>query len=57
MKKLFSFVIIFLQWGNSDDRLAIVGVGFASIAAFWASINLVTVIQRQFFLLLMTEEW
>ncbi|CAA6661004.1 unnamed protein product [Spirodela intermedia] len=31
-------------WGNSDDRLGIVGVGFASIAVFWASVNLITAI-------------
>ncbi|XP_078438850.1 CURVATURE THYLAKOID protein [Wolffia australiana] len=31
-------------WSNSDDRLAIIGVGFASIAVLWASSNIFTAI-------------
>ena len=36
-------LFIFYQWGSSDDRLAIFGTGFASIAAVWATSNLYNV--------------
>ncbi|KAK6153649.1 hypothetical protein DH2020_013288 [Rehmannia glutinosa] len=33
-------------WDNSEDRLALIGLGFAGVVAFWASINLVTAIDK-----------
>ncbi|KAJ0971805.1 hypothetical protein J5N97_019764 [Dioscorea zingiberensis] len=33
-------------WNNSEDRLALVGLGFAALAAFWASSNLVVAIDK-----------
>ena len=33
-----------MQWDNSEDRIALIGLGFAAIVAIWASANLVTVI-------------
>ncbi|EXB74520.1 hypothetical protein L484_026216 [Morus notabilis] len=33
-------------WDNSEDRLALIGLGFAAIAAIWASTNLVSAIDR-----------
>jgi hypothetical protein len=34
------------QWDNFEDRLALLGLGFAAIAALWASANVITVIAR-----------
>lgn len=31
----------FNQWGNSEDRIALVGLGFAAIVAVWTSSNLI----------------
>lgn len=33
-------------WDKSEDRIALVGLGFASIVALWASTNLVTAIDK-----------
>uniref|UniRef100_A0A2P2KCK2 Uncharacterized protein MANES_11G037700 n=2 Tax=Rhizophora mucronata TaxID=61149 RepID=A0A2P2KCK2_RHIMU len=33
-------------WSKSEDRLALVGLGFAAIAAFWASANLISAIDK-----------
>lgn len=33
-------------WDNSEDRLALIGLGFAAIVAIWASANLVSAIDR-----------
>ncbi|KAL8537619.1 hypothetical protein ACS0TY_012659 [Phlomoides rotata] len=33
-------------WDNSEDRLALIGLGFAGVVAFWASINLVTAVDK-----------
>ncbi|GER52421.1 thylakoid membrane phosphoprotein 14 kDa [Striga asiatica] len=33
-------------WDKSEDRVALIGLGFASVVAFWASINLVTTIDK-----------
>ncbi|XP_039122636.1 protein CURVATURE THYLAKOID 1C, chloroplastic isoform X1 [Dioscorea cayenensis subsp. rotundata] len=33
-------------WNNSEDRLALVGLGFAAIAAFWASSSLIAAIDK-----------
>lgn len=32
------------QWDSSEDRPALIGLGFAAVVAVWASSNLVTVI-------------
>ncbi|XP_020584772.1 protein CURVATURE THYLAKOID 1C, chloroplastic [Phalaenopsis equestris] len=34
------------QWESNEDRIALVGLGFASIAGVWASLNLIAVIDR-----------
>ncbi|KAK9282528.1 hypothetical protein L1049_005448 [Liquidambar formosana] len=33
-------------WEKSEDRIALVGLGFAAIAALWASANLITAIDK-----------
>ncbi|KAI3463326.1 hypothetical protein Pfo_019989 [Paulownia fortunei] len=33
-------------WDKSEDRVALIGLGFAGVVAFWASINLVTAIDK-----------
>ncbi|XP_059456918.1 protein CURVATURE THYLAKOID 1C, chloroplastic [Corylus avellana] len=33
-------------WGDSEDRLALVGLGFAAIVALWASANVITAIDK-----------
>ncbi|GMN37202.1 hypothetical protein TIFTF001_006626 [Ficus carica] len=33
-------------WDNSEDRLALIGLGFAAIVAIWASANLISAIDR-----------
>ncbi|KAJ8755847.1 hypothetical protein K2173_024392 [Erythroxylum novogranatense] len=33
-------------WDSSEDRLALIGLGFAAIVAIWASANLVTAIDK-----------
>ncbi|KAJ9190207.1 hypothetical protein P3X46_001433 [Hevea brasiliensis] len=33
-------------WDKSEDRLAIVGLGFAAIVALWASANLISAIDK-----------
>ncbi|XP_040366164.1 protein CURVATURE THYLAKOID 1C, chloroplastic isoform X2 [Rosa chinensis] len=33
-------------WDNSEDRIALVGLGFAAVVAFWASANLITAIDK-----------
>ena len=32
-----------LQWDKNEDRLALIELGFASVVALWASLNLVMV--------------
>ncbi|XP_062157291.1 protein CURVATURE THYLAKOID 1C, chloroplastic [Alnus glutinosa] len=34
------------QWDNFEDRLALLGLGFAAIAALWASANVITAIDK-----------
>ncbi|KAF8407065.1 hypothetical protein HHK36_006190 [Tetracentron sinense] len=34
------------QWDKSEDRIALVGLGFAAIVALWASANLITAIDK-----------
>ncbi|KAK4754022.1 hypothetical protein SAY87_002126 [Trapa incisa] len=34
------------KWDNSEDRLALIGLGFAGVVAFWASANLITAIDK-----------
>ncbi|KAF3783958.1 CURVATURE THYLAKOID 1C protein [Nymphaea thermarum] len=34
------------SWNSSEDRIALAGLGFAAIAAIWASSNLITVIDN-----------
>ncbi|EOA39104.1 hypothetical protein CARUB_v10011849mg [Capsella rubella] len=33
-------------WNNSEDRLGLFGLGFAGIVALWASVNLITAIDK-----------
>ncbi|XP_044495597.1 protein CURVATURE THYLAKOID 1C, chloroplastic [Mangifera indica] len=33
-------------WDNSEDRLGLIGLGFAAIVGLWASVNLVTAIDK-----------
>ncbi|KAK3225402.1 hypothetical protein Dsin_005264, partial [Dipteronia sinensis] len=33
-------------WDNSEDRLGIIGLGFAAVVALWASANLITAIDK-----------
>ncbi|ONK69054.1 uncharacterized protein A4U43_C05F18810 [Asparagus officinalis] len=33
-------------WNNSEDRIALAGLGFAAIAAVWASANLIAAIDK-----------
>ncbi|KAK4413859.1 protein CURVATURE THYLAKOID 1C, chloroplastic [Sesamum alatum] len=33
-------------WDNSEDRVALIGLGFAGVVGFWASINLVAAIDK-----------
>ncbi|KAL6996467.1 hypothetical protein U1Q18_006599 [Sarracenia purpurea var. burkii] len=33
-------------WDKSEDRIALIGLGFAAIVAIWASANLITVIDK-----------
>ncbi|KAL3528746.1 hypothetical protein ACH5RR_008068 [Cinchona calisaya] len=33
-------------WEKSEDRIALIGLGFAAVAGFWATINLVTAIDK-----------
>ncbi|XP_038718294.1 protein CURVATURE THYLAKOID 1C, chloroplastic isoform X2 [Tripterygium wilfordii] len=33
-------------WDSSEDRLGLIGLGFAAVVAFWASTNLVGVIDK-----------
>ncbi|XP_057504591.1 protein CURVATURE THYLAKOID 1C, chloroplastic-like [Actinidia eriantha] len=33
-------------WENSEDRFALIGLGFTSIVAIWASANLITAIDK-----------
>lgn len=33
-------------WDKSEDRVAIIGLGFAAVVALWASANLVTAIDK-----------
>ncbi|XP_004300075.1 PREDICTED: protein CURVATURE THYLAKOID 1C, chloroplastic isoform X1 [Fragaria vesca subsp. vesca] len=33
-------------WDNSEDRIALVGLGFAAVVGLWASANLITAIDR-----------
>ncbi|XP_031277767.1 protein CURVATURE THYLAKOID 1C, chloroplastic isoform X1 [Pistacia vera] len=35
-----------VQWDNSEDRLGLIGLGFAAIVGVWASVNLVTAIDK-----------
>jgi len=36
-------LLILKQWDQPEDRLALFGLGFAAVAAFWAATNLVAV--------------
>lgn len=42
----FNLNFLFEQWDKPEDRLALVGLGFAAIVALWASANVITVIIR-----------
>ncbi|XP_075667119.1 protein CURVATURE THYLAKOID 1C, chloroplastic [Castanea sativa] len=33
-------------WDKSEDRFALIGLGFAAIVAFWASVNVITAIDK-----------
>ncbi|KAL2539179.1 Protein CURVATURE THYLAKOID 1C [Abeliophyllum distichum] len=33
-------------WDKSEDRLALIGLGFAAVVALWASTNLITAIDK-----------
>ncbi|KAI9160356.1 hypothetical protein LWI28_007393 [Acer negundo] len=33
-------------WDNSEDRLGLIGLGFAAVVALWASANLITAIDK-----------
>ncbi|GLT54865.1 hypothetical protein SLA2020_280270 [Shorea laevis] len=33
-------------WDNSEDRLGLIGLGFAAIVALWASANVITAIDK-----------
>lgn len=33
-------------WDSSEDRLGLIGLGFAGIVALWASVNLITAIDK-----------
>ncbi|XP_020547838.1 protein CURVATURE THYLAKOID 1C, chloroplastic isoform X1 [Sesamum indicum] len=33
-------------WDNSEDRVALIGLGFAGVVGFWASINLIAAIDK-----------
>ncbi|XP_010545698.1 PREDICTED: protein CURVATURE THYLAKOID 1C, chloroplastic [Tarenaya hassleriana] len=33
-------------WENSEDRIGIIGLGFAAVVALWASLNIVTAIDK-----------
>lgn len=33
-------------WDKSEDRLGLIGLGFAGIVALWASLNLITAIDK-----------
>ncbi|KAK3219816.1 hypothetical protein Dsin_013786 [Dipteronia sinensis] len=33
-------------WDNYEDRLGLIGLGFAAVVALWASINLITAIDK-----------
>ncbi|EPS72872.1 hypothetical protein M569_01883 [Genlisea aurea] len=33
-------------WDKSEDRIPLVGLGFAGIVAFWTSVNLITAIDK-----------
>ncbi|KAL7114147.1 hypothetical protein ACP275_04G101600 [Erythranthe tilingii] len=41
-----SIVKSVLNWDKSEDRVALVALGFAGVVGFWASINLVTSIEK-----------
>lgn len=41
--RLMSYCIV-EQWDKSEDRIALIGLGFAGIVGVWAAINLVAVI-------------
>nr|GMC47546.1 protein CURVATURE THYLAKOID 1C, chloroplastic [Ipomoea batatas] len=34
------------QWDKSEDRIALIGLGFAGIVGVWAAINLVAAIDK-----------
>jgi hypothetical protein len=40
----FCLVLIFGQWDTPEDRLGLIGLGFAAVVALWASTNLIAVI-------------
>ncbi|XP_059641397.1 protein CURVATURE THYLAKOID 1C, chloroplastic [Cornus florida] len=33
-------------WDKSEDRFALIGLGFAAVVALWASVNLITAIDK-----------
>ncbi|XP_041991891.1 protein CURVATURE THYLAKOID 1C, chloroplastic isoform X1 [Salvia hispanica] len=33
-------------WENSEDRVALIGLGFAGVVGFWAAVNIVTAIDK-----------
>ncbi|RZC50311.1 hypothetical protein C5167_018733 [Papaver somniferum] len=41
-------IVEFVQnsWSNSEDRIAIVGLGFAGVVGFWASANVVSAVDK-----------
>ena len=40
-----------MQWEKTDDKLAIVGLGFAGVIILWASVGLIAVSSHKFDLL------
>ncbi|KAI8015308.1 hypothetical protein LOK49_LG05G02809 [Camellia lanceoleosa] len=43
------------SWDNSEDRLALIRLGFAAVVAVWASANLITVLAPILMLLIFME--
>lgn len=39
-----TFIIFFYQWEKSENRIALIGLGFTAVAGLWVTVNLVSVI-------------
>jgi len=50
-------LLILKQWDQPEDRLGLFGLGFAAVAAFWASTNLVAVRFAIFSVLEWLHDW